>query len=109
MPQLQIPDWVKKRQLEQIQEKEDGSKFYKFSEGETEIEVDISTPPKTVEKFDKTRYQYQIKVKGETKTLEVGTQLDTLIISALMKNINPMVVVRVGKGIKTQYDVKGIH
>lgn len=109
MPQLQIPNWVKERQKQQIAQKADRSIFFKFPEGETEIEVDVSTPPIQVEKFNKTRFQYQITVNKEVKTLEVGTQLDTMIITALMKGLNPMVVVRVGTGIKSQYSIKGLN
>jgi hypothetical protein len=70
--------------------------------------VDISAPPLEVDKFQKKRYQYKIKVNNEIKILEVGIQLDTLIISALMKDMNPMTVIRSGKGIKTQYSIKGL-
>lgn len=109
MPQIQLPDWVKERQEQQLKEKNEKSQFYKFPKGETVIKVDLDSAPVEVEKFGKHRYQYKIIVEGAVKTLEVGMQLDTLIISALMENINPMTVVRVGSGIKTQYSIKELE
>ena len=102
-----VPEWVKKRSIEIEQEKQDRSKFYKFSKGETRILVDATKPPEQVEKFGgKTRYVYQITVNGEVKTLECGSMLDSLIVSALMKGINPMTVIRTGSGLDTQYGIK---
>ena len=61
-----VPEWVKKRSIEIEQEKQDRSKFYKFSKGETRILVDATKPPEQVEKFGgKTRYVYQITVNGD--------------------------------------------
>ena len=107
MSNKEIPEWIKQHQAKN--EEEDESEFFKFPEGETEIEVDISKPPKQVEKFEgKTRYQYQIRVDDEQKTLEVGKQLDRHIIMALMRGLNPMVVIRIGDDIHTKYSVKGL-
>lgn len=108
MPELQIPNWVKEKQAQQEKQAQERSLFFKFPEGETEITVDTTMPPKEVNKFGKNRYQYKITVNNEIKTLEVGSMLDTLIIKALMANVNPMIVVRVGKGIKSSYSIKGL-
>lgn len=106
-PQIEMPSWVKDRQEKLEKEKEDRSQFFKFPKGETVIEVDTNTAPVELEKFSgKRRTQYKIKVNNEVKTLEVGVQLDTLIINALMQNLNPMTVIRIGDGIKTQYSIK---
>lgn len=104
-----VPEWVKKRSAEIEKEKQNRSQFLKFEKGETVIKVDTNTPVKEVEKFQKTRYQYKVTVNNEVKTLECGTMLDSLIISALIKNINPMTVIRTGSGLKTQYGIKELE
>lgn len=104
--QNKVPSWVQKHQAELEKQKTDRSQFVKFSKGETVMEVLLDSPPKEVQKFNKTRYQYRVKINDEVKTLECGSQLDSLIIQALMKNINPMTVIRTGSGLDTQYGIK---
>lgn len=108
-----IPKWITEHNA--VNEKIDAEpgKYFKFPEGETEILVDINTAPTELQKagFDKvvrTRYQYNITVKGEPKILEVGKQLDRQIIKALMMGKNPLVVIRVGRDINSKYSVKGL-
>lgn len=106
MTEKPIPTWITQRQEEQDIEAEERSNYFKLSYGETPIEIDITEPVKKVNKFNKTRYQYKLT---NGKTLEVGIQLDTLIINALMSHVNPMIVIKAGKGINTSYSIKGIE
>jgi hypothetical protein len=108
-----LPKWILDHNAKN-EETAKNSVFFKLPEGETEIQVDLSEAPKELQKagLDKivrTRWQYRIVVNGESKILEVGKQLDTQIIQALMKGLNPMVVIRAGKDIKSKYSVKGLE
>lgn len=105
----EIPKWIIEHNAKNKEEAKLTGNYFKFPEGETEILVDTNTAPKELTKFNKTRWQYKIAVEGEAKILEVGKQLDTQIIEALMKGLNPMVVIRVGKDIKSKYSVKGLE
>lgn len=107
------PSWVQReaQKIKEQQEKE--SQFFKLPEGETELTVDDSEPPKEIEKSFKndtrTRYQYNVILEdGTKKTLEVGKQLHRLIIKALSQGLNPMTIIRAGTDINTKYGIKAL-
>ena len=112
MPKAKIPSWIEQTYAKIKEQQAEESQYFKFPEGETEILVDNTQPPVEISKaFNKKddariRYQYKIIVKGQVKTLEVGTPLHRLIIKALMQDLNPMMVVRAGTDIKTRYCIK---
>lgn len=103
-------DWIKTRQLKLQKQKEENSQFFKFPEGETEILIDTAKPPEEViSNFGKPRTRYNITIvkTGAKKIIDVGVSLDSLIIEALMSNVNPMTVIRTGTDLKTKYGIKG--
>lgn len=106
------PSWVQREanKIKAQQEKE--SIFFKIPEGETEIIINDALPPKVIEKDFKgtirTRWQFEVNVEGEKKTLEVGKMLYRLIIKALLQGLNPMTIIRAGTDINTKYGIKGL-
>lgn len=107
-----VPAWVKTAKAEIVEQEANESKFYKLPEGETEILVNDEEPPKVIEKKfnDKvsTRWQFDIIVDEQQKTLEVGKSLYRKIVKALEQGLNPMTVIRAGTDIHTQYGIKGL-
>jgi hypothetical protein len=102
----EIPEWIKTRSVQQKQDT--SSEYFKIPEGESEIEINELQAPEEVEGNFGKQYMYYIKADGKRYKLTVGKMLDVMIIKALMKGINPMIVIRAGTGIQTRYSIKGL-
>lgn len=109
-----VPSWVIKAQAEIEEQKKEESQFFKLPEGETEILVIETIPVKTIEKSfgndtkKRLRWQFEINVDGQKKTLEVGKILYRKMIDALAQGLNPMTIIRAGTDIHTSYGIKGL-
>lgn len=105
------PEWLKTREQQIEKEREENSKFLSLKNGENVIKIDLSQLPiedkgKYGKKFV---YQTMIEKNGRKLLLSASVTLDSMIIKALSKGINPFTLIKVGEGKETRYAIKELE
>lgn len=107
------PKWIQQRQQEIKKEQEEYNKqkgeYYTFPVGESKIKILDNPPEKRTSKWGTEQWLYMIEVNNEIKKLTVNVILDRAVIQALSEGINPMTIIRTGKGKATRYSIKELE
>jgi hypothetical protein len=114
---VQIPQWVKDKQVKIEEEKEKYQKsnlpegyegYLKLVNGENKITIDMThTPTEGISKFNKPQTHYGVISEGKKYILSTSSLLDQLINSEIMISGNPtMTIIRTGSGKETRYEIK---
>lgn len=109
----EVPNWVTDMQIE-IQKQQDEymktrSEYVKLPLGETVVIIENRPPIKGFNKWGNEQYTYTVNVNGEEKKLSANVILHIGIIQALSESINPMTIIRTGKGKETRYSIKELE
>lgn len=112
---------LSKKALETIQQKlhekqisklrEEGKEeYFKLQEGLTVVKFDLSKYPREetdAQYGDKT--VFRVEIKGKPYDLPASNALARKILSCLLKDQNPLQIIRIGKDQNTRYSVRALH